>query len=183
PYVLVDDCNFTANKAKELGGKILVPPTNIPNVGDFSVFADPTGAVLSLWTANEGDMPDAERVPAGAWCWIELMTRDEAAAIAFYTGLIGYDDQPVPGSEPPYHLLANDGRPRAGLMRSPDPGLPSFWLPYVMTEDLPATVTAAVAAGATVRKDQTAIPGTGRFAVFGDPTGAVIGAFEPAPRG
>ncbi|MFQ5426555.1 MAG: VOC family protein [Gaiellales bacterium] len=48
PYVLVSDCNASAAKATELGGKILVPPTDIPNVGRFAVFSDPTGACLAI---------------------------------------------------------------------------------------------------------------------------------------
>ena len=49
-YVTVDDIDATARKAEELGGKILVPPTDIPNVGRFSVMQDPQGAVLSAIT-------------------------------------------------------------------------------------------------------------------------------------
>ena len=49
-YVTVDDIDATARKAEELGGKILVPPTDIPGVGRFSVLQDPQGAVLSAIT-------------------------------------------------------------------------------------------------------------------------------------
>jgi predicted enzyme related to lactoylglutathione lyase len=48
PYVLVDDCNASAGKVTELGGNILVPPTDVPNVGRFAVFTDPTGACLAI---------------------------------------------------------------------------------------------------------------------------------------
>ncbi len=34
-YVTVDDVDATARKAEELGAKILVPLTDIPNVGRF----------------------------------------------------------------------------------------------------------------------------------------------------
>jgi len=42
-YVTVDDVDATARKAEELGGKIHVPPTDIPNVGRFCVVQDPQG--------------------------------------------------------------------------------------------------------------------------------------------
>ena len=48
PYVLVDDCNASAAKVTELGGNILVPPTDVPNVGRFAVFTDPAGAALAI---------------------------------------------------------------------------------------------------------------------------------------
>ena len=49
-YVTVDDVDATAKKAVKLGGKILMPPTDIPGVGRFCVFQDPQGAVLSVIT-------------------------------------------------------------------------------------------------------------------------------------
>jgi predicted enzyme related to lactoylglutathione lyase len=47
PYVMVDDCDAIARKVAELGGTTYVPPTDIPNVGRFTVFADPAGAALA----------------------------------------------------------------------------------------------------------------------------------------
>lgn len=47
-YVAVDDVDAKAKLAEELGGKVCVPPSDIPNVGRFCVITDPTGATLSL---------------------------------------------------------------------------------------------------------------------------------------
>jgi len=47
-YLQVDDCYAIANRAKELGGSICVPPHPIPNVGLFSVLTDPQGAAFSI---------------------------------------------------------------------------------------------------------------------------------------
>jgi predicted enzyme related to lactoylglutathione lyase len=49
-YVAVDDVDASAAKAVELGGKVCVPPMDIPNVGRFCVINDPAGAVISLIT-------------------------------------------------------------------------------------------------------------------------------------
>ena len=49
-FVTVDDVDATAKKAEELGANILVPPTDIPNVGRFFVLQDPQGAVISAIT-------------------------------------------------------------------------------------------------------------------------------------
>src|ERR1700723_2567603 len=49
-YVTVDDVDATAALAEKLGGKILVPPTDIPTVGRFTVIQDPQGAVVSAIT-------------------------------------------------------------------------------------------------------------------------------------
>ena len=47
-YVAVDDVDAKAKLAGELGGKVCVPPTDIPGVGRFSVITDPAGATFSL---------------------------------------------------------------------------------------------------------------------------------------
>ena len=48
-YVMVDDVNTETAKAKSLGATILKDVTEIPGVGWFSIFSDPTGAVLALF--------------------------------------------------------------------------------------------------------------------------------------
>jgi predicted enzyme related to lactoylglutathione lyase len=47
-YVVVEDCDAAAAKAKGLGATIVVPPADIPGVGRFSMLADPQGAVLAV---------------------------------------------------------------------------------------------------------------------------------------
>ncbi len=49
-YLKVDDVDAIADRVAKLGGKVLVPPTDIPNVGRFTVAQDPTGAVISFIT-------------------------------------------------------------------------------------------------------------------------------------
>jgi len=49
-YVTVDDVDETARRAEELGGKIHLPPTDIPKVGRFAVIQDPQGAFISIIT-------------------------------------------------------------------------------------------------------------------------------------
>jgi predicted enzyme related to lactoylglutathione lyase len=48
-YVATDDVDRTAAKAAQLGAKSCVPPTDIPNIGRFSVLADPQGAVFAVY--------------------------------------------------------------------------------------------------------------------------------------
>ena len=49
PYVAVADCDTATAKARSLGARMVcVPPTDIPNVGRFSVVLDPQGAAIAL---------------------------------------------------------------------------------------------------------------------------------------
>ena len=47
-YVTVADCDGRAEKAKALGGKLRVPPKDIPNVGRFAIIDDPHGATFAI---------------------------------------------------------------------------------------------------------------------------------------
>jgi predicted enzyme related to lactoylglutathione lyase len=47
-YVTVADCDERAAHATALGAKVCVPPTDIPNVGRFSVITDAQGATFSI---------------------------------------------------------------------------------------------------------------------------------------
>jgi predicted enzyme related to lactoylglutathione lyase len=47
-YFQTADINATVAKVKSLGGATHVPPTPVPNVGQFAVLADPQGAVFAV---------------------------------------------------------------------------------------------------------------------------------------
>jgi|ERR1700722_5332286 len=50
PFVNVNDIHEYTEKAKKLGAQVIVPVTDIGGgKGFYSVFVDPTGAVLGLW--------------------------------------------------------------------------------------------------------------------------------------
>jgi predicted enzyme related to lactoylglutathione lyase len=51
PYVQVASADATSAKAAKLGGTIVVPPMDIPNVGRFSIFTDSQGAPLGILQA------------------------------------------------------------------------------------------------------------------------------------
>lgn len=55
-YLAVADCDESASKAQQLGGEVCVPPTDVPEVGRFSVITDPQGAVFSIMTSAMGDV-------------------------------------------------------------------------------------------------------------------------------
>ena len=50
-YIGTDDIDASLAKAESLGGKTLVPKSEIPNYGWFGMFQDPTGNVVGLYTA------------------------------------------------------------------------------------------------------------------------------------
>jgi hypothetical protein len=49
-YVTVTDVDATLLEVVRLGGKVLMPPIQVPNVGRMAVIQDPQGAALSIIT-------------------------------------------------------------------------------------------------------------------------------------
>ncbi len=52
PYVAVDDVDTSARRVKELGGEVVLPPTDIEGFGRFCVIRDPQGVSLNLIAHN-----------------------------------------------------------------------------------------------------------------------------------
>ncbi len=52
-YVQVDDLQTYLDKAESLGGKAIVPPTPIPEVGSFAMFSDLDGNVIGIFKDKE----------------------------------------------------------------------------------------------------------------------------------
>jgi hypothetical protein len=54
-YVSTDDIEETLAKIESLGGKTVVPKTEIPQTGWFALFTDPTGNTMALFTSMSQD--------------------------------------------------------------------------------------------------------------------------------
>ena len=52
-YVQVDDVAASVERAKELGGQLIVGPLEIP-IGTFAWISDPGGNTVGLWTPKAG---------------------------------------------------------------------------------------------------------------------------------
>ena len=50
-YIDSDDIEADLKKVEKLGGNVLHPKTEIPGMGWFGIFKDPTGNVLGLYTS------------------------------------------------------------------------------------------------------------------------------------
>jgi predicted enzyme related to lactoylglutathione lyase len=182
-YATVSDVDATADKAKSLGGKILIAPRDIPNVGRFASIADPRGAVLSpIALAKAPEEP--EGMPAvGTFCWNELMTDDVAGAEMFYAALYGWTTKNTDmGPAGTYTIFERGDKQAGGMMKKPEMAkdVPSHWLHYVAVANVDTAVAKAEGLGAKVLVKPQDIPNVGRFAVLQDPVGAVLAVFRGA---
>lgn len=118
----------------------------------------------------------------GEFCWIDLASPDVEASKRFYADLFGWDSAPVEPVEETggYVEFTVGGKRVAGMGPLQDPQQPPVWSSYVSTGDVAATAEAVGAAGGVVVIPPLEIPGgAGTMAVFQDPEGAFISAWEP----
>jgi predicted enzyme related to lactoylglutathione lyase len=180
-YVTVANVDDTTKQAQSLGGKVFAPPFDVMDAGRMAVLQDPTGAVFCVWQAKKSIGAQILNEP-GALCWTELTTSDTKAAEAFYTKLLGWTPKhSAPGAPMEYTEFSVAGTPSIGMMPKPKDmpaGIPSYWMPYFQVANADASVAKAKGLSANLMVGPQDIPNTGRFAILGDPQGAVFAVFE-----
>ncbi|HEV8269008.1 MAG TPA: VOC family protein [Thermoanaerobaculia bacterium] len=182
-YVSVEDVDAAVKTATANGGKVLAPPSDIPDVGRTAGIADPQGAELHLLENAKGDPPDISTAPPGRFFWNELHTRDTAKALAFYEKVVGFTHRAMdmgPGGV--YNVISKGGVDRGGVTTHLPPDMQPHWLPYVAVEDPDETLGLVKKSGGTIHMPAEDIPGVGRFGVLQDPTGAFLAVMKPMPN-
>jgi predicted enzyme related to lactoylglutathione lyase len=127
-------------------------------------------------------MPEMTSRSSGSFCWADLATNDPDSAKVFYTGLFGWEPVDTPTDVGvPYTMLLKGGKAVGGLyaMAADSGGTPPHWQSYVSVEDVDASAAAVRAHGGTVLMPPTDVLDAGRMSMFQDPSGAVLGLWQP----
>lgn len=179
-FIYVEDVDQVAAMSKDAGGAVLEVPFDLPDGGGrVGVVADPTGAMLGIISGPRPEGVYFSQRP-GAVCWVELLTRDPAAAEGFYAAVFGWKAVTETSGGTAYTMLKLDGDDVAGMMLMPDEvpeEAPSHWAVYFAVADCVASEQRAVELGGHVLRPTTPI-GIGSFAVLADPHGATFNLTE-----
>ncbi|HEV3079371.1 MAG TPA: VOC family protein, partial [Gemmataceae bacterium] len=90
-YVGVTDVDAAADRIRELGGAVHVPPQDVPNVSRLSIAVDPQMATIAIFkwlNAAQAHLTDMDAL--GRVGWNELVAADWEKAWAFYSELFGW---------------------------------------------------------------------------------------------
>jgi uncharacterized protein len=201
-YIQVDSADATAEQVKAAGGSVLAEPFDIFDAGRMAVFADPQGAVFSVWQPKDmkGTQVDNEH---GAINFNDLRTNDIEGAKAFYGEVFGWGTLDMGGGNATWTLKAygdhlealNPGqRARMKEMGAPDDfidvvaslgaaegGAPPHWGVTFGVDSADDAAKKAEELGGTVVAGPFDAPWV-RLAVIRDPQGATFTAGQFVPE-
>jgi predicted enzyme related to lactoylglutathione lyase len=110
---------------------------------------------------------------------VDISVDDVPKAIAFYSGLFGWDIQQGGPETGGYCICHLNGRIVAGLgPKMGDPAAPSAWTTYLATDDVDATADKVKAAGGQLPMPPMDVMGEGRMALGFDTVGALFGLWQ-----
>ena len=118
---------------------------------------------------------------ANPFVHVELATTSVPKAKAFYSKLFDWklNDVPMPAPAGTYTVIAVGKGTGGGMMKQMCPGAPSAWMPYVLVKDIDKATKKAKKLRAKIMKDVTEVEGMGWLSIIVDPTGAMLGLWEP----
>jgi predicted enzyme related to lactoylglutathione lyase len=174
-YIASSDADATAGKIVSAGGKVLMGPMDVMDVGRMLVATDTTGATFGVWQARKHTGAEVANVP-GAFTWSEHMSHDFEGAKAFYAAVFGYEFGDMSSEGFSYATLLIGGQQVVGgigAFPGQDPDHHPFWSVYFGTTDTDKAVEVVTSHGGAVVMQPTDSP-YGRMAIVTDNQGAVF---------
>ena len=125
-------------------------------------------------------MPARDTAPAGAPCWVDLLTSDAGRSRDFYGQLFGWTSTEPQEQFGGYFNFSKDGVLVAGGMpRQAGMEAPETWSVYLATDDAQKTLEAATAHGGQILLPAMAVADLGTMGMVADAGGAAIGLWQP----
>jgi uncharacterized protein len=113
--------------------------------------------------------------------WFDLMSADAEGSRQFYSKLFGWTADVIPDPEAGgYGFFNLDGKMVGGIGPVQSADQPTAWTSYIHVSDAAGTVAKSRQAGGNVFVEPMEVMGQGTMALVADPSGAVIGLWQPA---
>ncbi len=175
-YVGVNDVDAAADRIRELGGAVHVPPRDIPNISRFSIVADPQTARFALFKfLKPGQEQPAELDTPGRVGWHELLAADWEKAFAFYSELFGWQKADADGAvTDTYQVFSAGGQTIGGMFTKPPTVPVPFWLFYFNIGDIDAAAKRVTAGGGQILDGPIEVSGGSWIVQCTDPQGAIF---------
>jgi uncharacterized protein len=126
-------------------------------------------------------MPERDGYLPGVPCWADTTQPNPQSALAFYSGLFGWDFEDVmpSGSPVSYFIARLRGGDVAAVGPQPEGSPPiAVWNTYVAVESADEAAAKVLKAGGHVVMEPFDVTDAGRMAVFTDPEGAAFSVWQ-----
>jgi predicted enzyme related to lactoylglutathione lyase len=180
-WVATDSAEDVVQRATAAGGQVLMPATTLGPAGTLAMVADPGGAAIGVWQADQHIGAGVVGEP-GAMTYHEVNTRDFEACQRFYGQVFGWRAEPLEAPGVTYALWKLGDRTVGGMLEMTREweGIPSAWMVYFAAAGTDEAAKRATELGGSVGAPpfDTAF---GRIAVLVDPTGGHFSVVTPTP--
>lgn len=175
-HIGVYDLEITLDRASQLGGAVIVPPTHVLEVGRFAVVGDPEMATIALFEGpGPAEEPYAQLDSPGHVGWHELFSADPNNALAFYGELFGWQKAEANmGARGIYQLFSVGGKKFGGVLAKPPIVTAPFWLYYFNVTDIDAAAGRVKAGGGQILYGPVEVPEGSWIVHCADPQGTIF---------
>jgi predicted enzyme related to lactoylglutathione lyase len=179
-YIAVNDVDAAARRISQSGGTVHIPPADIPDIGRFSVAADPQTATFAVikWL-DPGQVQTDDLDKPGRVGWHELLAANGEKAFPFYTELFGWRKAEAEiEPESTYQPFSVGTQTIGGMFTKPAMVPMPFWLYYFNVGDIGAALEHVKPLGGKILEGPVEVPGGSRVARCEDPQGAMFALIE-----
>ncbi len=110
---------------------------------------------------------------------VELAAKDRKSLSKFYSDVFGWETQSIDGMD--YTTFKAGDCIGGGFNPVNDQNPAGTTTIYIQTEDITASLKNVERAGGTIIVPESDIPNTGKFGIFRDPQGNMVGLYKPNP--
>lgn len=150
-YFDTKDLDATLAKVNEAGGKTMMGPQDVMDLGRMAFCLDPAGGAFGFWQAGKHTGAQLFGEP-GAMVWNEYRSRDLKPALAFYEKALGNKIERLDGPME-YYTQKAANLMHAGFMPMPEKvpaEVPPHWTVYFAVKSADDTAAKIKSLGGTV---------------------------------
>jgi uncharacterized protein len=178
-YIAVPRLEEAVEHITRLGGKTHTDVIDIPDVGRMRLMMDPQGAAFYIIEPAPREQRPEAPPEIGDASWLELMTTDMNAAMAFYREVFGWQPGQAMDMGPMgiYQIFTRPRGQIGGMMNKPPEmaNVPPNWQIYFRVPDVDAAAERITANGGRILNGPMDVPDGDRIVNAMDPQGAAFG--------
>ncbi len=176
-YIAVDDVDASIEKIVASGGQLLMPATQIPEVGRIAMLTDLDGIPFYIMRGATDEPSDAYAANKVGHCgWNELAAKDMSGAMKFYSEqfdwTMGFEMDMGPMGI--YKFIERDEQGFGGIMQASDESGPPLWSFYFRVPSIEDAVEKVQALGGKVVHGPAEVPGGDLIINAIDPQGVLF---------